>query len=270
MKVDTVFSTYPLNLLTLCFFVMFLGCSDHSNKSSVSAAREGAVTPIAKNQADFTDIERKLIKEGRVVFETVDLKTTREKIIQVIENYHGYISSDREFESPGRFSNTIVIRVPASNFDTLLTETTNAVKKVDSKEVTAKDVTEEFLDIEARLKTKKELEKRYHDLLQEANQVSEILQIEKQIGELRSEIESIEGRFEYLQNQVSYSTLTITFYQRIPHQTKFGEKFTNGFTNGWNNLIWFFVMLVNIWPFIFISIILLLGIRWYKRRKKRS
>jgi hypothetical protein len=103
--------------------------------------------------------------------------------------------------------------------------------------------------------------------LKKAKNVIEILEIEKQIGQLRSEIESIEGRLKYLQNQVSFSTLTMTFYEDLPNQTEFGQKFKNGFRNGWDNLILFFVVLTNIWPFILIGLGLVVGLRIYRRKK---
>jgi hypothetical protein len=128
-------------------------------------------------------------------------------------------------------------------------------------------VTEEFLDIQARINTKKELENRYLELLKKANSVTEMLEVEKQIGQLRTEIESIEGRLNYLKSKVSLSTLTIIFYQSIPNESEVGNKFKNGFKSGWNNLIWFFVFLTNIWPFILIGIGLTFVIKKWKKRK---
>jgi hypothetical protein len=87
------------------------------------------------------------------------------------------------------------------------------------------------------------------------------------IRQLRSDIESIEGRLKYLQDRVSFSTLTMTFYESIPNETQFGQQFKNGFRNGWDNLIWFFVVLTNIWPFILIGLALLIGLRVYRRKK---
>src|SRR5690606_33932580 len=170
-------------------------------------------------------VERKLIKEGRVEFETNNLNTTRKSVFEAVNKYKGYVSSDQEFKSPGRKSNTVVIRIPADNFDNLLKDATQGVEKFECKEINVKDVTEEFLDIHARLKTKKERENRFLDILIQAKSVTEILEIEKQIGELRSEIESIEGRLKYLQDRVSLSTLTLTFYESIPADTEFGQKF---------------------------------------------
>jgi hypothetical protein len=228
-------------------------------------AKEEIVAPTSANKVE--QVERKLIKDGRVEFETESIKSTRKTVFKAVDKYKGYISSDQEYKSPGRSSNTIVIRVPAKDFDNLLNDATSGVDKFESKEINVKDVTEEFLDIQARLKTKKELESRFLDLLKQAKTVTEILEIEKQIGELRSDIESIEGRLKYLEDQVSLSTLTMTFYQSNPDETEFGRKFKNGFRNGWENLIWFFVFLTNIWPFILIGLGLIMGIRFYRRRK---
>ncbi len=215
-------------------------------------------------------VERKLIKEGYVVFETDDMEASRQQILQSVEKYEGYISSDEAHNYSGRLSNTIVIRVPAEHFDALLAEATQGISKFDSKNITTKDVTEEFLDIEARLRTKKELESRYLELLKKAKSVSEVLEVERQIGQLRAEIESIEGRLKYLKNRVSYSTLSITFYKNIPGQTAFGKKFKKGFKNGWENLIWFFVGIVNIWPFVLLAIALIFGIRAWRRKRRKA
>ena len=105
------------------------------------------------------------------------------------------------------------------------------------------------------------------DILKQAKTVTDILEIEKQIGQLRSEIESVEGRMKYLENQISLSTLTMTFYENISNETEFVRKFKTGFSNGWNNLIWFFVYLTNIWPFILLGLGLIIGLRIYKKKK---
>jgi len=232
----------------------------------MAMAEEEVIAPTTE-QNTAESVERKLIKEGRVEFETGNLSATRKTIFEAVKKYKAYVSSDQEFKFPGRKSNTVVIRVPADNFDNLLSDATQGVDKFDSKEINVKDVTEEFLDIQARLKTKKELEHRFIELLKEAKNVIEILEIEKQIGQLRSDIESIEGRLKYLQDRVSFSTLTMTFYESIPNETQFGQQFKNGFRNGWDNLIWFFVVLTNIWPFILIGLALLIGLRVYRSKE---
>lgn len=250
----------------LIILLTIFGCSQNSGSANMEKADEEIVAPTTQQKTEET-VERKLIKEGRVDFETDNLNSTRKTIFEAVDKYKGYVSSDQEFKSSGRKSNTVIIRVPADNFDNLLKDATNGVEKFESKEINVKDVTEEFLDVQARLKTKMELENRFLELLKQAKNVTEILEIEKQIGQLRSEIESIEGRLKYLQDRVSFSTLTMTFYQSIPNQTEFGDKFKNGFRNGWDNLVWFFVLLANVWPFILIGLGIVIGIRIYRRKK---
>ncbi|HLS29480.1 MAG TPA: DUF4349 domain-containing protein [Flavobacteriaceae bacterium] len=243
-------------------FVVF-GCNQGSKNASES---QHIVSHNPKQQTEKV-IKRKLIKKGWLEFETDNLKSTKKTILEAVDHYEGYVSSDEEYNSTGKKSNTVVIRIPAENFDNFLIAATKGVERFDRKEINVEDVTEEFLDIEARLQTKKKLEQRYIALLNQAKSVTEILEIEKEIGQLRSEIESIEGRLKYLQDKVSLSTLTITFYESISGQTQFGKKFKKGFSNGWNNLIWFFVALTNIWPFILIILGLIFGIKIYRRRK---
>ena len=96
-----------------------------------------------------------------------------------------------------------MIRVPADRFDELLLIIEPLASKIESKNINTQDVTEEFIDVETRLKTKKELETRYLEILKQAKTVTDIISIESQIATVRSEIESMEGRINYLKNQVS-------------------------------------------------------------------
>ena len=149
-------------LLTL---VLLFGCAKNDNASFAMAEEESITTETEQQEID---VERKLIKKGQVEFETNDISSTRKLILESIEKYKGYISSDQEYKSVGKISNTIIIRVPAKNFDQLLSDATKGVTKFDHKSIEVKDVTEEFLDIQTRLKTKKELENRYLELLKKS------------------------------------------------------------------------------------------------------
>ncbi|WP_161554553.1 DUF4349 domain-containing protein [Sinomicrobium soli] len=257
--------------VAIALSLSFTGCTDHAGSTgSGMTESEVSLAPASSSSGEnkVEIAERKLIKEGNIEFRTDDLGATREIIYQAADKYNTYIASDQEFNNPGSKRNTLTVRVPADNFDAFLEEITRDVDQLDHKQINVRDVTEEFLDIQARLKTKKELEIRYLELLKQAKNVTEILEIEKQAGILRSEIESVEGRLEYLKNRVSFSTLTISFYETLPGHTGFGHEFRQGFRNGWDNLVWFFVALTNVWPFVLIGVVLFLVIRkWRKRRK---
>jgi hypothetical protein len=130
-------------------------------------------------------------------------------------------------------------------------------------------VTEEFIDIQARIKTKKELENRYKELLAKANTVEELLSIEKELGTLRTEIESIEGRLKYLQDRVSLSSLTIEYYELTTSSFRFIPKLGKSFVTGWNWFLSFIVGLVHMWPFIVLFVAaLIISLRINRKKKK--
>ena len=215
-------------------------------------------------------IERKIIKEGEISFETTNSTETRKVISKSIADFKGYISNDNIDDYKDRIEHKIIIRVPAEQFDSLLDKISQSAKKLDSKNINALDVTEEFIDVETRIKTKKELENRYKELLKKANTVEEILTIEKEIGNLRTDIESIEGRLTYLKNKISFSTLTVVFYEKTSSTFGFSSKLGHAIQNGWTNLLWFFVGLANLWPFVVIGGIVVFMYRRYKNRNKKQ
>jgi hypothetical protein len=142
-----------------------------------------------------------------------------------------------------------------------------SAKKIDFKNVQVQDVTEEYIDVETRIKTKKELESRYRVLLSKARTVEEILSIEKELGTLRSDIESIEGRLKYLKDQVSLSTLSVEYYELTRSTLNFSSKLGHAVVSGWKLLLGFIVGLVNLWPFIIIIVlIIVVALRMSKKK----
>jgi hypothetical protein len=128
------------------------------------------------------------------------------------------------------------------------------------------DVTEEFIDVEARLKAKKDLEARYLELLKLAKRVEEMLSIESQLSNVRAEIESMQGRLNFLRNQVDYSTIKISYYELTGVDFGFASKFVHSLRNGWDNLLSFLIAVVNVWPFV---LLLAGGIFLFARYRKK-
>lgn len=265
---------YTTFLFVLAFAFLSCDASEQGRTYAFDAASEKSghfdFSGEKEEELDDKQVERKLIKKGFIEYQTDDLDEARKNVLEALEQFDGYLASDQSYTSSSRISLTLSVRVPAKHFDDFLSAATDGVERFDQKNINVEDVTEQFLDIQARLTTKKELEKRYLSLLQKANTVTEILEIEKNLGELRSDIESFEGRLKYLENQVALSTLNITIYETIPTPVNFAKQFKNGFRNGWDNLIWFFVGIVNIWPFVVLGILLVIGFRRWRRRRKAA
>ncbi len=228
---------------------------------------ERAESRPEEEQASDAEIERKIIKEGAITFETADVKATRQFILAAVAESGGYLAQDNAYDYDDKLQHQLILRVPADKFDQLLDKISASAKKLDSKNISAQDVTEEFIDVQARLKTKKELEARYLELLKQAKKVDEILNIEREIGTLRSDIESIEGRLKYLSDKVSFGTLTVTYYQKTTASFGFGSKFSQALRNGWTNLGWFAIGLTSLWPFLLLGLGVFIVLRRARRKK---
>lgn len=260
-----------IKLMTLLSLMTIYSCSKSQNFKEFSA--DTAVNQDllkeepTQSRNEILIVERKIIKEGEISFETANAKATKLLILNAVSDYKGYISNDKSFDYKDKIEYKITIRIPSDNFDLLLNKISESAEKLDNKTINALDVTEEFIDIEARLKTKKELENRYTELLKQAKKVEELLSIEREIGSLRTEIESIEGRLKYMKDKISFSTLTVTFYEKTSSAFGFKSKFGLAIKNGWSNLLWFLIGLTNLWPFFLIGLTVFLIIIQYNKIK---
>ncbi len=213
-------------------------------------------------------IDRKLIRNGHLEFKTDDVKKAKVEIEKISKELNGYISDETENNYDARVQYNQTIRVPADQFDALIASIEKLADKVENKGINTQDVTEEFIDVEARLKTKKELETRYSEILRQAKTVSEILEVESQLANVRAEIESMTGRLNYLKNQVSFSTLNVSYYQVLGTDFGFASKFVQSLKDGWDNLLSFLIGLVSLWPFVLgIGVIIFW---WIKRRRAKQ
>lgn len=246
--------------------------AESKSSSSDSAFKEDKKESDDVNTAslDNGNIERKLIKTGFIEFETEDIKRTRETIENLVTKYQAYISQEDEQHFHSNIRQTISIRIPKENFDNLLNEITAGIKKLDNKNITVEDVTEEFVDSLARLKVKKETEQTYLKILSQAKTVKDILEVQNQIQDLRSDIEAIEGRLRYLQKSVNYSTLNISMYQIINSsiaRPSFFTKALNAVKEGIGLFSDIIIGILYLW--IFILIIIAVAVIIIKKRRNK-
>jgi len=150
-----------------------------------------------------------LIKTGSLNFAVKNFDTAYQSIKTKIQNSNGYITSEN---SRGSKNTNLVIKVPVSDFHQLLEliEKEADQEYLVTKSVNSQDVTEEYIDVESRIKSKKAIETRYLEILTKARNVTEILKVEKELGKIRTEIEQAEGRLQYLINRSNYSTISLT------------------------------------------------------------
>lgn len=215
-----------------------------------------APAPVGNVSRVITKAPSKIIRNASVEFQVNNTGESHERIKALLVKYNAYFGNDNNSTSAYRKDNSMTIRVAAKNFDALLDELMKESIYTDYRNISAEDVTDQFVDAEARLKTKKQVEERYLALLKDAKKVQDILDIEDNLRIIREEIEATEGRLKLLNDQVDYSTINLNIYQKLDYvpqpQTGFLSSLKEAFVNGWRSLIDFFVGVVRVWPFIII------------------
>ena len=220
-----------------------------------------------------TKISTRIIKNAHVRFHVKDVDVSHTKMAALLKQYNAYFGSDNRSTSVSQMENEMIIRVPSASFEKLMDELLKESIYTNYKNISAQDVTAEFVDLEARLKTKKEVEERYRALLKQANKVPDILEVEKQLGTIREEIEASEGRLKLLKDQVSYSTINLNTYQKLDYrpepQIGFFSKLSEAFVSGWRTSVDAFLELIRVWPLvILLGILLILAVRRFRRWKR--
>jgi Domain of unknown function (DUF4349) len=164
--------------------------------------------------------ERRVIRNADLTLEVESGPGAQQRATAIAEAAGGFvISSDAQNMSTGGrpyVHATVVARVPAGRFGTALDELRKVGTRVVTEKVTGQDVTEEFIDLEARLRVQRALENQLLELLKQAKVVKEAVEVHREIAQVRSEIERVEGRRRFLVNQTDLSTITLRLHEPTP------------------------------------------------------
>ncbi len=218
--------------------------------------------------------ENKIIKDGRITLKVTELKKTKTHVDLLVKKNRGYYANESLTNADYESTYHLTIRIPASNFEKLISEIESGRGEILYKEIDARDVTEQFIDLETRLKNKKSYLERYNTLLNRANTISEILEVEEKIRILEEEIESTMGRLKYLRNKMDYSTLNLIItkqkdFKYSPEtRGKFSERIKQSLSKGWISFVVFSLFILKLWPFWIVIFLILYFWRKHKQRKK--
>ncbi|GAB2872452.1 DUF4349 domain-containing protein [Hymenobacter ruber] len=214
---------------------------------------------------------RLLIYHADLRLKVASLPRASARLDSLVHRNGGYLSAATEVRADGEWRQAMTIRVVPSRFEPLMAAL-GGLGTVEEKKLTTDDVTAQHADVAARLATKRAVEKRYIDLLARARKISEVLEVEGKIGEVREEIESTESRLKTLNDEVAYSTISLTCYQSLPQSVpeapvvSFASRLVESFYTGWTLITSLLIGMVAIWPFLLLG-----GIGWWAvRRWRRS
>ncbi|SET49721.1 DUF4349 domain-containing protein [Hymenobacter actinosclerus] len=245
---------------------------DKSIVSAAVAAPGQNNEPISATPA----ANRKLIYHATVRMKVADLARANQRMDSLTRAVGAFVEGASEEREDGEWRHEMKIRVAPARFQTLLAGL-GRLGTVESKQLTTADVTAQHADITARLVAKRALEQRYRALLAKANKVADMLEIEQKMGEIREDIEATESRLRTLNDEVSYSTITLTYYQELSQRRpdapvlSFGSRLLQSFYNGWELLTDLVLGLMEAWPLVLLVAAVVAAVRaWRRRRASRA
>lgn len=275
-----------MKTLYLSFLLLVSAC--HSNDASFKFAEGNisdefeAISYIPSTQQPLQNkseaqLSKKQIKRGGITFQSENIDRDFNKINTLLPKYKAYLESENQSKSDQYSRYELTIRVPADQYDSLINQISSLAYKLENKYSNVEDVTERYYDLQSRITNQKALEQRYLELLKKASSMQDILEIEKNLSEVRTTIEQLEGQFKYLSKQISYSTLNVSFYEQLPYvynesgRKGFWARIASAVSGGWTGFLSFLVVMVRLWPFFILLIITVFLVKkWRQNRIKRK
>ena len=215
-----------------------------SMKSFSSGARADSMVyndavqyEMAEESADFdnsraqnAEYERKLIRTGNVTLEVKTVSDAEEKINVWAKNLGGYITNANTWENGAGFT----VRVPAERFDEAMAQA-GEFGRVTNRSVSSQDVSDNYYDLQSRLQTKYILRDKLTGYLNQAKDIKDLLEIERQLNSVLEDIDSTEGRFKRLSGQIDFSTIYINM--QFEHGKDESGIILPDVKNSWNEFV---------------------------------
>jgi hypothetical protein len=188
------------------------------------AARESASEAVAMNNAaDASSAEtpaaevanRKLIRNANLELEIVSFEDAVQKITAFANEERGYVATiNSQKQANGKLRGQVIVKVLPENLDRFL-QKIRGLGELKNQTLGTEDVTKAYFDTDARLKNARVMEQRLIEMLKmKTGKVSDLLQVEKELGRVREDIEKMQGELKYWDSQVQFATVTISLAEK--------------------------------------------------------
>ncbi|MBU5672043.1 DUF4349 domain-containing protein [Paenibacillus brevis] len=258
--------------------------SSPATDMAVTAAQEPQSLPSASgiqagNAAD--QLNKKLIYRANVVMKVEEFSKAQAQIKDLVSLSGGYIVEFSESQSTYEQGGNFVLKVPAAGFSSFLEQLEQLKPESFQQSIQGQDVSEEYVDLESRLKVKEAVEARYLKFVGESKNTSDLVQFTNELERIQTEIEQIKGRMRYIDNNVSFSTIEIRVYQtddsslsklsqdQKPLLKRAGNALQGSLEAISVILQWLFIFISGALPLIVIGAVILTIIWPLKRRRAR-
>ena len=216
-------STRLLALAVLLSLLAAPGCAKNASRSAgaqASAVATPAGATAGKNLPATPTASRRIIRNASLSMTVTDPAATQRRASAIVGKLGGYVADatnrrlGSDADAPLHVS--LELRVPANHLDRALADLRKLATGVDSEQIESRDVTDEYIDLDARLKAQQALEQQYLEILKHADKVSDAIDVQKQLASVRTEIEKLQGRKRVLDNQIELSTIKLELDQQQP------------------------------------------------------
>ncbi|MBU9721056.1 MULTISPECIES: DUF4349 domain-containing protein [Bacillaceae] len=232
---------------------------------------------------DFDTANRMVIYNANMSIEVTNFQQAQLEIQNHVEKMGGFIIESNQYSrGEDNTSGYMSVRVPQNNFYPFLDELESSSTKVNERSVWGNDVTEEYVDLESRLRSREAVEERLLSFMEEAENTEDLLKISSDLGKIQQEIEQLTGRMKYLEDHVAFSTVTVHIEERnikVPSLQETDtlntwKKAQSLFMDTVNFIISIFssavVILIGLSPIIVPILVLISILLVMRRRKKRA
>lgn len=192
------------------------------------------------SQITDTPQQAMIIKNGQATIEVDSLELAIARVTQLAQKLGGVVANSsiqtgkREFRTA-----SVVLRIPSAQFDAAMSGL-SPIGKLETQNVGSEDVTEQFVDMAARMKNAKRLEERLINLLAtRTGKLEDVLAVERELARVREQIERYEGQLRYLRTRAAISTLTLNLHEPYPILSPPGGSnvITQAFRRAWRNFV---------------------------------
>jgi Domain of unknown function (DUF4349) len=229
------------------------GCSRASEAAppsaespSVGAAQ--ALAASASPAAKTGNATRKILRQAELELEVAAPGTTQTAIERLAEQHGGYVVSAARDTDTGSAVNvrvTLVVRVPQAELTGTIAELKRMGRGTGSERITSDDVTDEYVDLVARTASQKQLEAQYLEILKRAVTVKDAMEVQKELADVRTEIERMQGRQQLLDKESAFSTLTVHLTTAVPQIAVSASDFGSTARRAWSDSVSFSTDLIT-------------------------
>jgi uncharacterized protein DUF4349 len=246
-----------------------------------------SLTDVDKAGSTAEAFDRKIIRNADITIEAASTTEAQHSVTSIAEAHGGFVASSeakqRDSADPEQRTMDIklVVRVPSNQFGATFDQIKALASNTPQENVNSQDVTEDFIDLEARIKTQKALEVQFLEIMRQANKVADALEVQRQIADVRTEIEKLEGRKRFLENRSSLSTINVNINAPKPAKpivavtsAGFGQSLREAVSDSidlGSDIVLFLARFVILMVPVFVLVLLPSGllIRYLLRRAKR-